>query len=220
MSTKLTRNGIEATFDSSSADTIIIEAAALAISADQTCTTEITLDTGQAIESAAAVLEDGSFFSKARVHLQGGGRDHQRVQLFLVQGQATAQVTITGTTLLGQGTSSASVTLTGVVAAVDAETNDAGVVVAVDAETNDAGVVDAGVSAATAAGAVVITADYWRRCVGCIHFRVRRCWQLTSRACRRPRVSSACYGSARRDREAISDPCSAWDELSYCKREQ
>lgn len=207
MSTKLTRNGIEATFDSSSADTIIIEAAALAISADQTCTTEITLDTGQAIESAAAVLEDGSFFSKARVHLQGGGRDHQRVQLFLVQGQATAQVTITGTTLLGQGASSASVTLTGVVAAVDAE-------------TNDAGVVDAGVSAATAAGAVVITADYWRRCVGCIHFRVRRCWQLTSRACRRPRVSSACYGSARRDREAISDPCSAWDELSYCKREQ
>ena len=207
MSTKLTRNGIEAAFDSSSADTIIIEAAALAISADQTCTTEITLDTGQAIESAAAVLEDGSFFSKARVHLQGGGRDHQRVQLFLVQGQATAQVTITGTTLLGQGTSSASVTLTGVVAAVDAE-------------TNDAGVVDAGVSAATAAGAVVITADYWRRCVGCIHFRVRRCWQLTSRACRRPRVSSACYGSARRDREAISDPCSAWDELSYCKREQ
>ena len=207
MSTKLTRNGIEATFDSSSADTIIIEAAALAISADQTCTTEITLDTGLAIESAAAVLEDGSFFSKARVHLQGGGRDHQRVQLFLVQGQATAQVTITGTTLLGQGTSSASVTLTGVVAAVDAE-------------TNDAGVVDAGVSAAAAAGAVVITADYWRRCVGCIHFRVRRCWQLTSRACRRPRVSSACYGSARRDREAISDPCSAWDELSYCKREQ
>ena len=207
MSTKLTRNGIEATFDSSSADTIIIEAAALAISADQTCTTEITLDTGQAIEFAAAVLEDGSFFSKARVHLQGGGRDHQRVQLFLVQGQATAQVTITGTTLLGQGASSASVTLTGVVAAVDAE-------------TNDAGVVDAGVSAATAAGAVVITADYWRRCVGCIHFRVRRCWQLTSRACRRPRVSSACYGSARRDREAISDPCSAWDELSYCKREQ
>ena len=207
MSTKLTRNGIEATFDSSSADTIIIEAAALAISADQTCTTEITLDTGQAIESAAAVLEDGSFFSKARVHLQGGGRDHQRVQLFLVQGQATAQVTITGTTLLGQGASSASVTLTGVVAAVGAE-------------TNDAGVVDAGVSAATAAGAVVITADYWRRCVGCIHFRVRRCWQLTSRACRRPRVSSACYGSARRDREAISDPCSAWDELSYCKREQ
>ena len=207
MSTKLTRNGIEATFDSSSADTIIIEAAALAISADQTCTTEITLDTGQAIESAAAVLEDGSFFSKARVHLQGGGRDHQRVQLFLVQGQATAQVTITGTTLLGQGASSASVTLTGVVAAVDAE-------------TNDAGVVDAGVSAATAAGAVVITADYWRRCVGCIHFRVRRCWQLTSRACRRPRASSACYGSARRDREAISDPCSAWDELSYCKREQ
>ena len=207
MSTKLTRNGIEAAFGSSSADTIIIEAAALAISADQTCTTEITLDTGQAIESAAAVLEDGSFFSKARVHLQGGGRDHQRVQLFLVQGQATAQVTITGTTLLGQGTSSASVTLTGVVAAVDAE-------------TNDAGVVDAGVSAATAAGAVVITADYWRRCVGCIHFRVRRCWQLTSRACRRPRVSSACYGSARRDREAISDPCSAWDELSYCKREQ
>ena len=207
MSTKLTRNGIEATFDSSSADTIIIEAAALAISADQTCTTEITLDTGQAIESAAAVLEDGSFFSKARVHLQGGGRDHQRVQLFLVQGQATAQVTITGATLLGQGASSASVTLTGVVAAVDAE-------------TNDAGVVDAGVSAATAAGAVVITADYWRRCVGCIHFRVRRCWQLTSRACRRPRVSSACYGSARRDREAISDPCSAWDELSYCKREQ
>ena len=207
MSTKLTRNGIEATFDSSSADTIIIEAAALAISADQTCTTEITLDTGQAIESAAAVLEDGSFFSKARVHLQGGGRDHQRVQLFLVQGQATAQVTITGTTLLGQGASSASVTLTGVVAAVDAE-------------TNDAGVVDAGVSAATAAGAVVITADYWRRCVGCIHFRVRRCWQLTSRACRRPRVSSACYGSAHRDREAISDPCSAWDELSYCKREQ
>jgi hypothetical protein len=207
VSTKLTRNGIEATFDSSSADTIIIEAAALAISADQTCTTEITLDTGQAIESAAAVLEDGSFFSKARVHLQGGGRDHQRVQLFLVQGQATAQVTITGTTLLGQGASSASVTLTGVVAAVDAE-------------TNDAGVVDAGVSAATAAGAVVITADYWRRCVGCIHFRVRRCWQLTSRACRRPRVSSACYGSARRDREAISDPCSAWDELSYCKREQ
>ena len=207
MSTKLTRNGIEATFDSSSADTIIIEAAALAISADQTCTTEITLDTGQAIESAAAVLEDGSFFSKARVHLQGGGRDHQRVQLFLVQGQATAQVTITGTTLLGQGASSASVTLTGVVAAVDAE-------------TNDAGVVDAGVSAATAAGAVVITADDWRRCVGCIHFRVRRCWQLTSRACRRPRVSSACYGSARRDREAISDPCSAWDELSYCKREQ
>ena len=207
MSTKLTRNGIEATFDSSSADTIIIEAAALAISADQTCTTEITLDTGQAIESAAAVLEDGSFFSKARVHLQGGGRDHQRVQLFLVQGQATAQVTITGTTLLGQGASSASVTLTGVVAAVDAK-------------TNDAGVVDAGVSAATAAGAVVITADYWRRCVGCIHFRVRRCWQLTSRACRRPRVSSACYGSARRDREAISDPCSAWDELSYCKREQ
>ena len=207
MSTKLTRNGIEATFDSSSADTIIIEAAALAISADQTCTTEITLDTGQAIESAAAVLEDGSFFSKARVHLQGGGRDHQRVQLFLVQGQATAQVTITGTTLLGQGASSASVTLTGVVAAVDAE-------------TNDAGVVDAGVSAATAAGAVVITADYWRRCVGCIHFRVRRCWQLTSRACRRPRVSSECYGSARRDREAISDPCSAWDELSYCKREQ
>ena len=207
MSTKLTRNGIEAAFDSSSADTIIIEAAALAISADQTCTTEITLDTGQAIESAAAVLEDGSFFSKARVHLQGGGRDHQRVQLFLVQGQATAQVTITGTTLLGQGASSASVTLTGVVAAVDAE-------------TNDAGVVDAGVSAATAAGAVVITADYWRRCVGCIHFRVRRCWQLTSRACRRPRVSSACYGSARRDREAISDPCSAWDELSYCKREQ
>ena len=207
MSTKLTRNGIEATFDSSSADTIIIEAAALAISADQTCTTEITLDTGQAIESAAAVLEDGSFFSKARVHLQGGGRDHQRVQLFLVQGQATAQVTITGTTLLGQGASSASVTLTGVVAAVDAE-------------TNDAGVVDAGVSAATAAGAVVITADYWRRCVGCIHFRVRRCWQLTSRACRRPRVSSACYGSARRDRGAISDPCSAWDELSYCKREQ
>ena len=203
----MTRNGIEATFDSSSADTIIIEAAALAISADQTCTTEITLDTGQAIESAAAVLEDGSFFSKARVHLQGGGRDHQRVQLFLVQGQATAQVTITGATLLGQGTSSASVTLTGVVAAVDAE-------------TNDAGVVDAGVSAATAAGAVVITADYWRRCVGCIHFRVRRCWQLTSRACRRPRVSSACYGSARRDREAISDPCSAWDELSYCKREQ
>ena len=203
----MTRNGIEATFDSSSADTIIIEAAALAISADQTCTTEITLDTGQAIESAAAVLEDGSFFSKARVHLQGGGRDHQRVQLFLVQGQATAQVTITGTTLLGQGASSASVTLTGVVAAVDAE-------------TNDAGVVDAGVSAATAAGAVVITADYWRRCVGCIHFRVRRCWQLTSRACRRPRVSSACYGSARRDREAISDPCSAWDELSYCKREQ
>jgi len=203
----LTRNGIEATFDSSSADTIIIEAAALAISADQTCTTEITLDTGQAIESAAAVLEDGSFFSKARVHLQGGGRDHQRVQLFLVQGQATAQVTITGTTLLGQGASSASVTLTGVVAAVDAE-------------TNDAGVVDAGVSATTAAGAVVITADYWRRCVGCIHFRVRRCWQLTSRACRRPRVSSACYGSARRDREAISDPCSAWDELSYCKREQ
>ena len=207
MSTKLTRNGIEATFNSSSADTIIIEAAALAISADQTCTTEITLDTGQAIESAAAVLEDGSFFSKARVHLQGGGRDHQRVQLFLVQGQATAQVTITGATLLGQGASSASVTLTGVVAAVDAE-------------TNDAGVVDAGVSAATAAGAVVITADYWRRCVGCIHFRVRRCWQLTSRACRRPRVSSACYGSARRDREAISDPCSAWDELSYCKREQ
>ena len=207
MSTKLTRNGIEAAFGSSSADTIIIEAAALAISADQTCTTEITLDTGQAIESAAAVLEDGSFFSKARVHLQGGGRDHQRVQLFLVQGQATAQVTITGTTLLGQGASSASVTLTGVVAAVDAE-------------TNDAGVVDAGVSAATAAGAVVITADYWRRCVGCIHFRVRRCWQLTSRACRRPRVSSACYGSARRDREAISDPCSAWDELSYCKREQ
>jgi len=207
VSTKLTRNGIEAAFDSSSADTIIIEAAALAISADQTCTTEITLDTGQAIESAAAVLEDGSFFSKARVHLQGGGRDHQRVQLFLVQGQATAQVTITGTTLLGQGASSASVTLTGVVAAVDAE-------------TNDAGVVDAGVSAATAAGAVVITADYWRRCVGCIHFRVRRCWQLTSRACRRPRVSSACYGSARRDREAISDPCSAWDELSYCKREQ
>ena len=207
MSTKLTRNGIEATSDSSSADTIIIEAAALAISADQTCTTEITLDTGEAIESAAAVLEDGSFFSKARVHLQGGGRDHQRVQLFLVQGQATAQVTITGTTLLGQGASSASVTLTGVVAAVDAE-------------TNDAGVVDAGVSAATAAGAVVITADYWRRCVGCIHFRVRRCWQLTSRACRRPRVSSACYGSARRDREAISDPCSAWDELSYCKREQ
>ena len=207
MSTKLTRNGIEAAFGSSSADTIIIEAAALAISADQTCTTEITLDTGQAIESAAAVLEDGSFFSKARVHLQGGGRDHQRVQLFLVQGQATAQVTITGTTLLGQGTSSASVTLTGVVAAVDAE-------------TNDAGVVDAGVSAATAAGAVVITADYWRRCVCCIHFRVRRCWQLTSRACRRPRVSSACYGSARRDREAISDPCSAWDELSYCKREQ
>jgi len=207
VSTKLTRNGIEATFDSSSADTIIIEAAALAISADQTCTTEITLDTGQAIESAAAVLEDGSFFSKARVHLQGGGRDHQRVQLFLVQGQATAQVTITGTTLLGQGASSASVTLTGVVAAVGAE-------------TNDAGVVDAGVSAATAAGAVVITADYWRRCVGCIHFRVRRCWQLTSRACRRPRVSSACYGSARRDREAISDPCSAWDELSYCKREQ
>jgi hypothetical protein len=207
VSTKLTRNGIEATFDSSSADTIIIEAAALAISADQTCTTEITLDTGEAIESAAAVLEDGSFFSKARVHLQGGGRDHQRVQLFLVQGQATAQVTITGTTLLGQGASSASVTLTGVVAAVDAE-------------TNDAGVVDAGVSAATAAGAVVITADYWRRCVGCIHFRVRRCWQLTSRACRRPRVSSACYGSARRDREAISDPCSAWDELSYCKREQ
>ena len=207
MSTKLTRNGIEATFDSSSADTIIIEAAALAISADQTCTTEITLDTGQAIESAAAVLEDGSFFSKARVHLQGGGRDHQRVQLFLVQGQATAQVTITGTTLLGQGASSASVTLTGVVAAVDAE-------------TKDAGVVDAGVSAATAAGAVVITADYWRRCVGCIHFRVRRCWQLTSRACRRPRVSSACYGPARRDREAISDPCSAWDELSYCKREQ
>ena len=207
MSTKLTRNGIEAAFDSSSADTIIIEAAALAISADQTCTTEITLDTGQAIESAAAVLEDGSFFSKARVHLQGGGRDHQRVQLFLVQVQATAQVTITGTTLLGQGASSASVTLTGVVAAVDAE-------------TNDAGVVDAGVSAATAAGAVVITADYWRRCVGCIHFRVRRCWQLTSRACRRPRVSSACYGSARRDREAISDPCSAWDELSYCKREQ
>ena len=203
----MTRNGIEATFDSSSADTIIIEAAALAISADQTCTTEITLDTGQAIESAAAVLEDGSFFSKARVHLQGGGRDHQRVQLFLVQGQATAQVTITGTTLLGQGASSASVTLTGVVAAVDAE-------------TNDAGVVDAGVSAATAAGAVVITADYWRRCVGCIHFRVRRCWQLTSRACRRPRVSSACYGSARRDREAISDPCSAWDELSHCKREQ
>ena len=203
----MTRNGIEATFDSSSADTIIIEAAALAISADQTCTTEITLDTGQAIESAAAVLEDGSFFSKARVHLQGGGRDHQRVQLFLVQGQATAQVTITGATLLGQGASSASVTLTGVVAAVDAE-------------TNDAGVVDAGVSAATAAGAVVITADYWRRCVGCIHFRVRRCWQLTSRACRRPRVSSACYGSARRDREAISDPCSAWDELSYCKREQ
>ena len=203
----MTRNGIEATFDSSSADTIIIEAAALAISADQTCTTEITLDTGQAIESAAAVLEDGSFFSKARVHLQGGGRDHQRVQLFLVQGQATAQVTITGTTLLGQGASSASVTLTVVVAAVDAE-------------TNDAGVVDAGVSAATAAGAVVITADYWRRCVGCIHFRVRRCWQLTSRACRRPRVSSACYGSARRDREAISDPCSAWDELSYCKREQ
>ena len=203
----MTRNGIEAAFDSSSADTIIIEAAALAISADQTCTTEITLDTGQAIESAAAVLEDGSFFSKARVHLQGGGRDHQRVQLFLVQGQATAQVTITGTTLLGQGASSASVTLTGVVAAVDAE-------------TNDAGVVDAGVSAATAAGAVVITADYWRRCVGCIHFRVRRCWQLTSRACRRPRVSSACYGSARRDREAISDPCSAWDELSYCKREQ
>ena len=203
----MTRNGIEATFDSSSADTIIIEAAALAISADQTCTTEITLDTGQAIESAAAVLEDGSFFSKARVHLQGGGGDHQRVQLFLVQGQATAQVTITGTTLLGQGASSASVTLTGVVAAVDAE-------------TNDAGVVDAGVSAATAAGAVVITADYWRRCVGCIHFRVRRCWQLTSRACRRPRVSSACYGSARRDREAISDPCSAWDELSYCKREQ
>ena len=199
----MTRNGIEATFDNSSADTIIIEAAALAISADQTCTTEITLDTGQAIESAAAVLEDGSFFSKARVHLQGGGRDHQRVQLFLVQGQATAQVTITGTTLLGQGTSSASVTLTGVV-------------VAVDAETNDAGVVDAGVSAATAAGAVVITADYWRRCVGCIHFRVRRCWQLTSRACRRPRVSSACYGSARRDREAISDPCSAWGELSYC----
>ena len=207
MSTKLTRNGIEAAFDSSSADTIIIEAAALAISADQTCTTEITLDTGQAIESAAAVLEDGSFFSKARVHLQGGGRDHQRVQLFLVQGQATAQVTITGTTLLGQGASSASVTLTGVVAAVDAE-------------TNDAGVVDAGVSAATAAGAVVITADYWRRCVGCIHFRVRRCWQLTSRACRRPRVSSACYGSAHRDREAISDPCSAWGELSYCKREQ
>ena len=207
MSTKLTRNGIEATFDSSSADTIIIEAAALAISADQTCTTEITLDTGQAIESAAAVLEDGSFFSKARVHLQGGGRDHQRVQLFLVQGQATAQVTITGTTLLGQGAPSASVTLTGVVAAVDVE-------------TNDAGVVDAGVSAATAAGAVVITADYWRRCVGCIHFRVRRCWQLTSRACRRPRVSSACYGSAHRDREAISDPCSAWDELSYCKREQ
>jgi hypothetical protein len=207
VSTKLTRNGIEAAFDSSSADTIIIEAAALAISADQTCTTEITLDTGQAIESAAAVLEDGSFFSKARVHLQGGGRDHQRVQLFLVQGQATAQVTITGTTLLGQGASSASVTLTGVVAAVDAK-------------TNDAGVVDAGVSAATAAGAVVITADYWRRCVGCIHFRVRRCWQLTSRACRRPRVSSACYGSARRDREAISDPCSAWDELSYCKREQ
>ena len=207
MSTKLTRNGIEATFDSSSADTIIIEAAALAISADQTCTTEITLDTGQAIESAAAVLEDGSFFSKARVHLQGGGRDHQRVQLFLVQGQATAQVTITGTTMLGQGALSASVTLTGVVAAVDAE-------------TNDAGVVDAGVSAATAAGAVVITADYWRRCVCCIHFRVRRCWQLTSRACRRPRVSSACYGSARRDREAISDPCSAWDELSYCKREQ
>ena len=207
MSTKLTRNGIEAAFDSSSADTIIIEAAALAISADQTCTTEITLDTGQAIESAAAVLEDGSFFSKARVHLQGGRRDHQRVQLFLVQGQATAQVTITGTTLLGQGAASASVTLTGVVAAVDAE-------------TKDAGVVDAGVSAATAAGAVVITADYWRRCVGCIHFRVRRCWQLTSRACRRPRVSSACYGSARRDREAISDPCSAWDELSYCKREQ
>jgi hypothetical protein len=207
VSTKLTRNGIEAAFGSSSADTIIIEAAALAISADQTCTTEITLDTGQAIESAAAVLEGGSFFSKARVHLQGGGRDHQRVQLFLVQGQATAQVTITGTTLLGQGASSASVTLTGVVAAVDAE-------------TNDAGVVDAGVSAATAAGAVVITADYWRRCVGCIHFRVRRCWQLTSRACRRPRISSACYGSARRDREAISDPCSAWDELSYCKREQ
>ena len=204
MSTKLTRNGIEATFDSSSANTIIIEAAALAISADQTCTTEITLDTGQAIESAAAVLEDGSFCSMPEFTC---GRDHQRVQLFLVQGQATAQVTITGTTLLGQGASSASVTLTGVVAAVDAE-------------TNDAGVVDAGVSAATAAGAVVITADYWRRCVGCIHFRVRRCWQLTSRACRRPRVSSACYGSAHRDREAISDPCSAWDELSYCKREQ
>ena len=137
--TKVTLNGIEAIVDSSNASTIIVETAALAIGADQTGTVEITLDNGQTIESVA--LEDGSFVKEFTYKVAGA-----ITNVFPVQGQANTQVTITGTTLLGQGASSASVTLAGVVATVVTE-------------NNSVVVVDAGVSAATAAGAVVITAD-------------------------------------------------------------
>ena len=137
--TKVTLNGIEAIVDSSNASTIIVETAALAIGADQTGTVEITLDNGQTIESVA--LEDGSFVKEFTYKVAG-----EITNVFPVQGQANTQVTITGTTLLGQGASSASVTLAGVVATVVTE-------------NNSVVVVDAGVSAATAAGAVVITAD-------------------------------------------------------------
>jgi hypothetical protein len=137
---KVELNGVEVdSVESATAAKLVVVAKAQAIGADQTGTARITLKNGQTIESVA--LTDGSLRKEFTYKIPGA-----ITKVAPAAGQENTTVTITGSTLLGQGAKADSVTLAGVAATVVSN-------------NNSMVVIKAGASGATAAGAVVITAD-------------------------------------------------------------
>jgi multimeric flavodoxin WrbA len=117
----------------------VVVAAARVIGADSDGTIVVNYKNGAKIESVA--LTDGSLRKEFTYKIAGA-----ITKVAPAAGQENTTVTITGSTLLGQGAKADSVTLAGVAATVVSN-------------NNSMVVIKAGASGATAAGAVVITAD-------------------------------------------------------------